>query len=172
MTSDNPRRRITKADAAEILGYLFAVQRRNDKGADAASWLTACTEMITDTAIAQVIGVKPLPQHPAVLGLAIKKIVAEAIFPSVPSEVAKAMHEVHSKILLLRCDVWPLLKMARDAERIVFKQDREAWASPYVSGAVPSSVAVELVDYGDDSAEWWTAVEALFDDDEEQGGEP
>jgi hypothetical protein len=148
-----------------MLGYLFAVLRRHDKGADAASWLTACTEMIVDDAgIATAIGVKPLPQHPAVLTLAIRKIIASAIFPSVPSEVAKAMREVRTRILLVKTDVAALLKMAIAAERMVFKQDRNAWLLPYASGQVPSVVAHYILD--EDDAEWCEAVEALPHDDE------
>jgi hypothetical protein len=166
MLSDNPRQRITKPDAAQALGFLFAALRQNDKG-DAASLLAACTEMLTqsDPALASVIGVKPLPQHPAVLALAIRRIIATAIFPPQPSEVRKAMLEVRDKILLLQTDVRPVLALARAAERIAFKNDRDAWAAPYTSGAVPSAVAGYLVDDSDD--EMQSAVDELFDDEEQ-----
>ena len=166
MVSDNPRQRIAAADAVEMLGFLFGVLRRNDKGADTASLLTACTEMFDeDAALAQVIGVKPLPLHPAVLALAIRRIIDTAIFPPAPSEVRAAMFEVRNKILVLQTNVRPVLAKARAAERLVFKQDRQGWLAPYASGAVPGAVAGYLVD--DSDSEMSTAVDQLFDDEEQ-----
>jgi hypothetical protein len=164
MVSDNPRQRINAQDAVEMLGFLFGVLRRNDKGADTASLLTACTEMFNeDAALAAVLGVKLLPRHPAILPLAIRKIISTAIFPPSPSEVRAAMHQVRDKILLLRSEVTPVLALARAAERIAFQQDRAAWAAPYASGAVPSAVAGYLVTDSDD--EMSAAVDHLFADE-------
>ena len=56
------------------------------------------------------------------------------------------MIEVRDRIRLLQFDLPPLLKMARQAEQIIFRKARDEWALPYVSGTVPRIVAAELVD--------------------------
>jgi len=162
MTSAEPRRRIARPEAAEMLGYLFAVLRRNDKGADVASLLTACVEMLADDgALAAAIATKPLPRHPAVLALAIRKIIATAVFPPAPAEIATAMQEIFGRLRMLRSQVWGVFQVAIDAERLAFKEDRAGWALPYTSGKVPSVVACHLVD--DSDAEWSGAVNDLID---------
>jgi hypothetical protein len=164
ITSDDPRHMITEVDAVRMLGYLFgALNKRSAKG-DVASLLAACVAMITDdSALAEVTGVKPLPRHPAVLALAIHKVISTSIFPPAPVELGKAMFEVRDRIRVLQFHVWQVLDIARKAERIVFREDREAWLLPYASGEMPISHAVSIVDDADD--EWASAVNDLIPDE-------
>jgi hypothetical protein len=169
MLSQRPDHPVTEALALKLLGSLYgALGKRNSDAHDAAALLQASAEMFSesDATLAKVINVEPLPRHPVVLALGVKRLVATKVFAPAPAEVRKAVLEVRDRIRLLQFDVPPLLKMTRDAERLVFNQDRNAWALPYMSGKVPSVVAIRLVDYGDDSAEWWTAVEALPHEEE------
>ncbi len=168
-TSDRPDEAVTEPQALRMLAGLYgALAKRQTDARDGAALLQVTAEMFseTDTALARVINVEPLPRHPVVLALAVKKLIATKVFAPAPSELRKALLEVRNRIVRLRCDVSPVLEMARAAERLVFQQDREGWRLPYVSGDVPSIVAVELVDYGDGQESWWSAVEALRHDEE------
>jgi hypothetical protein len=168
MTSREPTAPVTESLALKLLGSLYGVLgKRNSDAHDAAALLQASAEMFSesDAALTKVINVEPLPRHPVVLALGVKKLIATKVFAPAPTEVRKAMIEVRDRIRLLQFDLPALLKMARQAEQIIFRKVRDEWALPYVSGTVPRIVAAELVGDGDDSADWWSAVDDLFDDE-------
>ena len=125
--------------------------------------LTACTEMIAaDDALGYASGLKPMPRHAAILPLAIRRIIATAVFLPAPCEVRAAIFAVRDRICRLQAtELQPVLAKARAAERLVFKQDRDAWLAPYTSGTAPSAVADYLVDDGD--TEMRAAVADLLD---------
>jgi hypothetical protein len=129
----HPRASLTATEAGAMLSYLFTVMGKR-KTEEAAVKLHACVDLFNPASndIAQALGLwKPVPTHPLVLALAIKKLLAEKIFEPSESELREALTAVEQKLRAQRRWVGIWLDQFDDADAMVFAQDRAAWDAAY-----------------------------------------
>ena len=160
---------ITQEMAVTMLSVLFGAFSKRKADAENAIKLAACSSMFSPTT--DIIGEatklwKPLPKHPAVLWIAIKELIATQTFLPAPKELREAMMRARDRLLLLKLDAKRWLEFAEKADRIVFEQDRAAWAAAYahLGSRVPSAMLARS-NYGSekDDAERCVALEKLWD---------
>jgi hypothetical protein len=129
--------RINHVLAANMLSFLFAALRKT-RGDDenASARLAACVGMfdpISDS-VGENIGLwKSLPKHPAILALAVKKLIMLQKFDPMPCELREAMCEVYGRIKRRAGDLAEFLSLLNRADRILFAFDRAAWAEHYAN---------------------------------------
>jgi hypothetical protein len=115
-----------------MLSVLFAALGKK-KGDEGAMLLVACADMFsaTNEAIGHATGLwKPISRHPLVLALAIKKLIATAVFTSC-AELREAMNEVRGTLEMRKWAMEYIVDLIERADEIVFVGDRAAWDAAY-----------------------------------------
>src|SRR5262245_17351644 len=88
---------------------------------------------------------KPLDKHPLILAIAIKQLVASAVFTS-PAELRAAMTRVRERLETLLWAMQYLGDIIERADKLVFVGDRAAWGVAYAD--IPSEVIAEMQQFG------------------------
>jgi hypothetical protein len=147
-----PARPITQPTALKMIGVAFAgLTKRKDAGGDAALQLAAAADMFSPVtaALGHTTGLwKPVSQHPAILALAVKHLLATSVFAPAPSEIRQAMDEVHARLSMQtgRCD--KALDLIGRADEIIFVSDRAKWDAAWAN--VGHDVVAALLEYIDE----------------------
>jgi hypothetical protein len=156
--------------AVKMLSMLFgALSKRKSDDADenARAVLAACAEMfdpISDSIGASTGFWKPLPKNPAVLALAVKKLLVAQIFTPSPCELRGAMREVHERINRRAGSLVEFLSLLNRADQTLFAFDRAAWAEHYVHvNAAAVLVMATTAEYADDDDDRARALDQLFE---------
>lgn len=76
---------------------------------------------------------KPVSKHPAILALAIKRLLATQVFTPSPSELIEAMKHVEDRLGCLEHYANQWLESLYRADDIVFTFDRPAWEAAYAN---------------------------------------
>jgi hypothetical protein len=75
---------------------------------------------------------KPVPRHPAVVALAIRKLMAEKVFEPTQSELADACREAGGRMLDRYLKVCRICSQIRSAyEYLLAQEDRSVWGKLY-----------------------------------------
>src|SRR5262249_23580259 len=121
--------------------------------ADTALWLATCLDSLNQNSnvIGESLGLwKPIAQHPAVLALAVKTLLARQRFLPAPCELRAAMLEVQDKLRSLRLHAWAWLKSLVEIDELLFARDRAAWRAAYER--LGGEVALAMTGYIDDKS--------------------
>jgi hypothetical protein len=173
---------VPKAMALRMLSILFgALAKRKPDDGNAAALLLACADIFDPMgeAIGEITGFwDSVPNHPLVLALAIKRLLATQKFAPAPSEVRAAMADIGAS-LRMRTAFWlePWLQAVAERDRLLFEQDRATWQQIYarVDSSVPAAmrdtgcIGESPDDYDDDpalpppSTARWLALDALVE---------
>jgi hypothetical protein len=149
-----PYQPIAYASAVKMLSVLFgALSKKKANDENTATLLSACADMFSPSSqmIGESLGLwKPVSDHPVVLALTIKKLIATHVFSPSPSELRDAMKLVCDKIGTLAAYAEQWLVLLDKADRVVFLFDREAWNAAYanMNSRVPSAM-VKLAEHDD-----------------------
>lgn len=158
--------------ALTMLSALFGPLGK--KSSDNAALLDACVDMLHPDAdvIGDATGLwLPIPKHPLILALAVTKLRNNSVFTPMPAELRREMREANRTVVALANDAERWLNLLRNADRIVFEHDREAWELGYRN--VGADVVAAMQDrsesggYEDDDGEEippsprWSALEAM-----------
>jgi hypothetical protein len=150
---------IAQPEAMLMLSVLFGAlsKKKSDGDDNAGMLLLACADMFdpTNDFIGKVTGFwKNVSQHPLILALAIKRLLATQTFCPSPCEVREAMVYVKD-IIEKRMGFWlhPWLRLVERAEQIVFAFDRPGWKAG--CGQMDSSVLRAMLDncFGEEGGE-------------------
>jgi len=129
--------RVSAEEAATMLAYVHSVlKKRPGDPVDEAAWLHAVASMFTPEANALARATRfaePVPLHWGNLALTVHRILTTATFIPTPSEVRKATHEAHARVVTLKgyCEDW--LGVAKRAELTVFRESPAIWRRVYTS---------------------------------------
>lgn len=166
--------RVDAATATRMVSVLFAALGMKKSDAENAMLLAATVDMLSplDACVGAATGLwEPINQHPFILAVAIKRLIATAKFTS----AAELRAEMKNACNTVGHAAWAMEYIAEliwRADEIVFIGDRAAWDANYAS--VSSSVALAMRDdlineepYIDDDdndippSERWRALDAL-----------
>jgi len=138
--------------ALKWLSVLFgALGKKSDE--NAATKLAACADMFDSAgdAIGQATRLwKPLPKHPVILALTIKRLIATSVFSPAPVELRQELRHVHERLegLVAAAQMW--LDVFLVSERIVFEFDRAEWVR--TPAILQDIAAAKVFDYPGDKA--------------------
>jgi hypothetical protein len=128
-----PNRQIDHPTALRMLTVLFSALGKRKTDDENAALLLASADMFStlDESIGGLTGLwKPIDRHPLILAIAIKQLIATAVFTSA-AELREAMAKVRKT---LETHAWAMKYLGgiiERADRIVFAGDRAAWRAAY-----------------------------------------
>jgi hypothetical protein len=142
---------ISQAVAIAMLGVLYGALKRKADRDDNATLLIAAADMFNP--VTQSLGEstrlwKPVSRHPAVLALAIKKLLASQVFSPSPSEIREAMTDVRRHLAMMDSRLGQWLERIDRADAIVFLSDRKAWDAIYATA--PANAVAAMLDRASD----------------------
>jgi hypothetical protein len=159
-----PRSPITPAEAGAMLRYLFAAKGKK-RGDEARAKLASCIEIFSDrsNALGEATGLwKSVPRHRLVLALAIKQLMAKALYEPEECELREALATVKQRLSTLGRWASEWRQRLKCVDQTVFRFDRPAWDAAYA--AVDSNVVLAMGAWEDDDDEPRNeALEALWE---------
>jgi hypothetical protein len=138
-----PEHPLTEPMAIAMLGVLFgALAKRSPDDESAATLLTVCADMFNPT---NSLG-NAVARHPAILAIAIKRILAREKWAPAPCELRAEIFWVRNALNgRLAWWVEPWIEKVEDADAKLFTSDRKVWANAYRS--VHSCVAAAMQEH-------------------------
>jgi hypothetical protein len=167
-----PFETVSYAQVSTMLGALFgALAKRKDE--NASLLLDACCDLFdpVSLAIGESTGLwKPISNHPVVVALAIKRLLAKSVFAPTPSELRDAIKLAAERINTKAAYAGQFVELADQADAMLFLFDPPAWQMAHAAASQEASLAMramaELSNYDlDDNDEAgsprWQALNAL-----------
>jgi hypothetical protein len=138
---------LTHGQAAEMVAVLLgALAKKKTDASDAAIALAACCDLFNPINEGLALW-EPVSRHPAVLALAVKRLIASTVFAPVPAELLSTMREVEAKLRGLTFATGRWLERFRKADAVMFERDRRAWEAGYARlGSTASLAALSHID--------------------------
>jgi hypothetical protein len=131
-----PGHEVTFDAAGAMLSVLFGALSKRKADENAAMLMAACADMFDplNRELGEVTGLwAPVCNHPAVLAIAIKTMLAKSVFTPSPSELRETMAEVKGRIDVHAYWLGEFLSWIETADGIVFEFDRPAWDLVYAT---------------------------------------
>jgi hypothetical protein len=157
---------ITAETAVTMLSLLFRGVGKV-KNVETNAVIAACVAMFDPRSdiIGEATGLwTPVSSHPAVLAMAVRKLIYNSVFTSA-AELRTAMQEARSSVVWLIQDAERWMELLRASDRVVFEFDPDAWALAYQdvgADVVRAMQESEEEPAGDEPASpRWTALEKL-----------
>jgi len=153
--------RVDPLTATRMVAVLLAALGKKKSDEETGLLLAATTDMLSPLDAAVAITTKlwePVNAHPFVLAVAIKALIAKAVFTSA-SELREEMGRVSRNIALAASAMSYLAETIGRADEIVFVGDRATWSTNYadvdsgVAAAMRDSLIREAPDIDDDGSE-------------------
>jgi hypothetical protein len=139
-----PFETVSYAQVSTMLGALFgALAKRKDE--NAALLLAACCDLFdpVSLAIGESTGLwKPISNHPIVVALAIKRLLAKQVFTPTPSEVRDAIKLAAERVDTKTAYVGQFIALADQADAMLFLFDHPAWQMAHASASREASLAM------------------------------
>jgi hypothetical protein len=171
------RQQIDRVTALAMLNVLFAAigKRKNDEEsmillAAAADMFNPVNDVLASAGLLDPVidgsdefkSVKPINRHPAILAIAIKKLIATAKFTSC-AELREAMADVQHVVGVKQWHLGFMTEAIDRADAMLFEKDRAAWDEIYAN--VDSKVVLAM-------REWSELAGEGPSEDEDENGNP
>jgi hypothetical protein len=139
-----PFETVSYAQVATMLGAMFgALAKRKDE--NASLLLDAGCDLFDPVtlAISESTGLwKPVSNHPIVVALAIKRLLAKSVFAPTPSELRDAIKLAAERINTKAAYVGQFVALADQADAMLFAFDRPAWQMAHAAASQEASLAM------------------------------
>jgi hypothetical protein len=144
---------ITQASALRMLSVLVGtLTKRKADDEHMATKPAACADLFNPAtrAVGDATGLwSSVSDHPAILALAVKRLIFTSIFEPTPSELHEAMKLAHGKIASLAGWTERWLAALDRSDHVVFLFDREGWEEAHARMNIRVVLALATMATGD-----------------------